>query len=660
MFPVPPDDAANVAPGTAEDFDLSSFLSDLEAPSLFEEPFGTAGFAPEGDAPITLDGEDLQRFVFRLSQSLSAARGQMETIHENARNDRRVYRVMERAQDYEGQPNVTTPISSNKADGVLAQFANATEQRPMVAFSPEGVGAPAEAAARVAPLCAAYMEREINRGGSRERLARDTTKEALVIGTCIAKLGMVQYPSGEWFAQVSDIIPLERFYVDRMRVGNLKHVFSAYEDRVPYYQLQEQADAGLLDREAVEKLRAFYGGTEPSEAEREAEFYEQQNAFREETNVHSVYQCYMRFRPLGSTKAELYEALWHDDARVLLSVRPNSVAAAFDHPPLALVRVGKEANNLFGRGVIRRLAPIQRMADNAVNNHLAVNNLAASPPFQYKLNSPFGALMKERARLVPGMGIPTLGTPDRGDVAILQFNNPGLSLQDISVAQSFADKATYTEEAIGTASQRKTLGQFRVEVERGTNRVRLDLGDYAYDMSGLLTMMWSMMLAFKVVPAGVVEVEEGGKFLGARAIDQQEITDLMDRAIMPMFGRGELTTDDIMEFEEEFSKRLTDNTVPSARRSDLTISLAGTKIIADKATELEMLGELTPYILQGLELAKQDTYFWYHLRSIMEAMGFKDIDKRLPPDPGVVVDGEERQALAQPLADTITHSSNMV
>src|SRR5690606_26550801 len=74
-----------------------------------------------------------------------------------------------------------------------------------------------------------------------------------------------------------------------------------------------------------------------------------------------------------------------------------------------------------------------------------------------------------------------------------------------------------------------------------------------------------------------------------------------------------------------------------------------------------MLAELTPYVVQGIDLARRDTYWNYHLRSMMDAMGFKDIEKRMPPDPGqAVADAGERMALGQPLAETIRHSSNRV
>jgi hypothetical protein len=661
MFQVPATPPAGEVP---LDIDLSVFDA-LEAPDLFNEPLGIRPDDPvPGDAPIALSGRDLERFKYRLDLSLSKAKGKMTKVHADARMDRQVYKTLERDQEYPGQPNVTTPISANKSDGLLAQLIDAMEQRPLASFVPEGIGRPAERAAQVAPLCAAYLEREINRGGSRERIVRELSKEAVKVGTGIGKLGAVQHPSGEWFMQVTGVIPLERVFFDRLSVPNLKHCFTAYEERIAYYQLEEMADAGLIDRTALERIRMSHSSEFiRSEEEKEAEFMEGSHAFEEENAVHKIYNCYLRFRPSdGGGKSEIYEAVWSDTWKELLAVRLNPVREAFDHPPMYLVRVGKEAGHLLGRGIMRRLAPIQQMADNAINSHLAINDLAAAPPFLYRQQSPFGRLMASQRRIVPGIGIPTLNAPDQGDVKIIDaFRNPGLSLQDISVAQDMADKATYTEEAIGTSAARKTLGQFRVEVQRGTMRVRLDIGDIAYDHAVGLTMLWAMIVAYKVKPHGIVEVEEGGRFLATRDIFTEEIQEVMDGIILPMFEAGEIGLQDLMDLEEEFNQRLTDDMIPSARRSDLTVHLTGTKVIADKAAELEMLGELTPIILQGISLMREDSYWNYHVRSIIEAMGFKDVEKRVPPDPGrILQDDGLRQQLGQPLAETIMHSSSMV
>ena len=645
--------------------DLSSFLDALETVDPFADLYSGLDQAVEEpeEGPIALSGEDLDRFKFRFDLSLSRAKVKMQKLHEDVRMDRAVYKTLEREQEYPGQPNLTTPLSSNKTDGLLSIVVDALEHRPFGSFIPEGIGQPAEDAAQVAPLCSAYLEREINRTHSREKLVREISKEAIKVGTGIARLGMVRHPSGEWFVDVTDIIKMEHFFVDRVAVSNLKHCFSAYEQRMPFYELEEMADAGLIDRTALDTIRDSHSAEFiRTVEEEEAGHRESSHAYQEETAIHKVYYGYMRFRAAGDPTARIYEAIWSDQWKTLLAVRHNPVSEAFDHPPIGLARIGKEPKFLFGRGVMRRMSPIQQMADNAINSHLALNDLAASPPFLYKMNSPFGRLMTSKRRILPGVGIPTLSDPDRGDVRQLEFTNPGLNLQDISVAQSFADKATFTEEAIGTSdSSRKTLGQFRVEMQRGTMRVRLDLGDLAYDLSTILTMYWSMMVAYKLKPKGVVEIEDGGKLLGAREITEQEITRVMDSLILPLVEQNQITYDELVELEEAFNERLTADTIPSGRRADLTIMVTGTKIIADKAAELEMLNELTPYILEGIELAQKDSYWNYHLRSIIEAMGFKDIEKRIPPDPGVIIEEDGmRQQLGDPMAQVINRSSNMI
>lgn len=656
MLPYPP-------PEEPTDFGmtLDALLGEPAAPPLFTEPDVPMSVGPGG--AIQLRGKDLERFKYRLDLALSRSITKMATIHENAKYDRDVYRTIFREQEYPGQPNLTTPLSKNKADGLFAQVVDAMDQKPIASFSPEGIGRPAERAAQVAPLNAAYLEREINRGGSREHLVRSLNKEAIIVGTGIGKLAMVQHPSGEWFTQVAQIIPLEHFYVDRVAVPNLKHVFAAYVERKPFYQLEEMVDSGLLDQEAVDQLRVAHS-TEfpPTAGEEESNFREDVHAFQEETAIHKVYTCYMRFRPQGSAAAKIWEAVWSDTHKILLAVRENPVQDAFDHPPLTLHRVDKDPNHLFGRSVMRRLEAIQEMADNAINSHLALNNLAASPPFVYKEHSPFGRLIESKRRILPGIGIPSRSGADGDDVQTIDIRNPGLSLQDLGVAQQFADRATFTEEAIGTSSDsRKTLGQFRVEMQRGTMRVRLDLGDLANDSAKTLSMMWAMMVKYKIEPAGVVEVESGGRFLASREISEQEIERQMDAIVMPMLANGEIEVAELAELEEEFNRRLTDGVVPSARRSDLTIRMTGMKLIADKATELEMLKELSPFILQGLPLARQDSHWNYHMRSIIEAMGFKDVEKRIPADPGQILESDDqRMALGAPLADTVTRSSNMV
>lgn len=615
-----------------------------------------------GDPPIQLSGEDLARFEFRFFAALDNARSRMWEIHKAAERDRKVYSMMTREPEYDGGPDVTTPLSANKADGVLAHLRDAMEQRPLASFNPEGIGSAGENATQVAHLCQSYMEREINRSGSRERIIAHMGREATQVGTGISRLAVTAYPD-EDFVQFSRTIRLEDFYVDRIMVDTLKDTFCAYEYKERMYNIQAQAEIGLLDRDRVEELAQ--GGisdtTLVSKEEEEWNFYDT-GVFSEENQIKTLATGWMRFRPAGQQRAVLYEAVVHPSTRKLLAVRLNSARHAYDAPPIALFRIGKQAGTLFGRGIVRRLEAEQKMADNAINNHMALNNLAASPPFLYRMNSPFGkALQRSGQRgIMPGMGIPTANSPDKGDVQVMdQFRNGGLNLQDMDIAFGFADRATYTEEAIGSQSDpRKTLGQFQVEVQKGTMRLRVDVADFAYDAAQALTMYWSMIVAHKIAPRGVVEIEQGGSLIASDDIEQDELMETLVESLTPMVASGEITPMDLQELDAEFGQKLTDGMIPGVRRTDLTISLTGTKIIADRVGELEMLFRLTPYITSLMQAAAQDSYINYHLRSILRAMGFSDIDKRMPADPGQILEnGEERERMVMMMNELMAKSA---
>jgi len=633
----------------------------LPFPDTFDNPpFDVA----DGKPAIELQGRDLERFKYRFNLALAVGRSRMETIHREAREDREIYRMLDRQPEYEGAPAITTPISANKADGELSIILDAIEQRPLFSVTPDGFGEAALEASEIAPIIEAALEREINRGGSRELLTRGLARDAVQVGTGIAKLVMVQHPSGEWFAVPIDVYRLENAYFDRIYVPNLKNTTCAFEIRKPYYVLDEWAEQGLIDPAQLEKVKGLKSATfTKTVEEEELNFTEYSYAFQEENAVYKLYEGYMRFRAEGETHSKLYQIIWSDIYKEPLSLRENPVAEAFDHPPIALVRVGKQPGYLLGRSSIRRLNPVQQIADNAINNHLAVNNLAANPPFLYRQASPFGKAWVDH-RILPGQGIPVRGASNSNDdVKILQFPNPGLNLQDIEVAKSFADQATFTEESIGSSSTRKTLGQFRIEANHGSMRVRLDVGDIAYDMALVGTMLWAMTVAFKIRSEGVIEVGDNGKFLGYDPVTPEEVKQRQDNAMYSFFG-AEVGPDEqqaVKEFMASFDKKLTDGGIPSARHADLTISLKGTKVIADQAAESEAERTWLPVISSLLGAVKQDPFINYNVRRYGESLGFKDIDKRMPSvEAGAQPQTpDEQQQMLAPYHDLVARSSSM-
>ncbi len=567
-----------------------------------------------------------------------------------------MYRTIPRKPLYEGGPDVTSPLAADFSDGLLAHLRDAIEQRPLVTFSPEGVGQTAREAAEMAPVMEAYFEREINAMGARSIITKDMAHEAVVVGTGIAKLSVTTL-AGETFVGPTRTIRLENFFVDRIAVNDLQDTFCAYRYKERFYNLEDQAADGLLDPVAVEKINHRASSDEEQIAEEEELKFDETTAFAEENALHTLYCGYMRYR------GTLYECIWHDHSGTILALRENPAREAFDAPPLALTRIGRQPGMLFGRGVPRRLESEQKVADNAINTHLAVNNLAAAPPVQYNVNNPIAKKLADSRVLEPGMWLPNYGPPDKQDIHAIQIPNSGLAAQDYDMALGMAQRRTYTDQAIGNSSStRKTLGQFRTEVNKGTLKLHLDLGDFSYDMStDLLKKVWAMMVAYKIEPSGIVTVEPMGKLLAAKNIPKEEVAASIAEAVLPALGTGQLTLEDLPEMEAQFTRMLTGNgedaRVPSVKRRDLTISLTGTKIIADKMSEFDVEMRLLPTMMNLLEGARADTYFNYWGRSLMRKAGLKDIEKRWPQDPGTVIqDPTLRFMLMQNLNELLSKS----
>lgn len=619
-----------------------------------------SGLSPAEPA-IQLQGTDFERFRYRFMAAYESAKLNMMEIHENARRDREVVRTLPRKPAYPGGPDITTPLTANKVEGVIAHMRDALEQSTIYSLSVNGTGASAAEAAATAPLIEQLLEREINLSGSRERILSQLPREAVTVGTGIAVLSLARY-ADEHFVQVGQLIPLERFFVDRINVDDLHHTTCFYQFKERRYNLDEQAERGLLDADALASIPLTSVGERINPTLDELEnFFVDNTALAEENTVVTLVRGYMRFRAEGDA-TRLYECVFDAGTRTVLALRENPFREAFDMPPIALVRVGKVAGNLFGRGIPRRLEPIQKVSDNAMNTHLALNNMAASPPVMYRNDSPFGAALKASGSggIYPGMLIPTLPNPNPADVAVLRdFNNPGLAMQDLGIARQLAGDATYTEEAIGTTSDpRKTLGQFNIEVQRGTLRVRTDTGDVAYDLAVLGRMIHASLLAYKVAPAQVIEVTEGGKLLSLDPVDSSEIEAELAEISQGFLLSGEASLEDLMLVQEAFNTaRLTDGRIPYARRDDLVVSVRGTKIIADKMGELQILMDVVaPLVTTLVPAARQDEFVNYFLRKVLWAAGLNDVDKLVPPAPNQHLDDSSFNAATMPFRDMMMRS----
>lgn len=614
--------------------------------------FLEAGFGDVVDAEfriaesgaVQLAGNDLLRFRTIVDQFWSTARINMHKIHAEARRDRRVYNLVAREAKYDGAPCYTTPMSANKADGIAGHLKEAIEQPELYDVNVRSLGAVAEYGALVASTVATYLNREIEMSSSREIIASDVPQEVSFIGTAVSPISVSSIPiDGEFFFQLEQLIPLEHCYFDRLDVDKIWKTNFAYLTRFRLHELQEMAEQGILAKEAVDKITYGDNITAYTFNEMLKDFDPATGHYDENRSV-EVRKGYLKFRPEGARKAIFYEYIQDEISREFLSLRPNPFGSIFDSPPIPLWRIGKQPRNLLGRGILRRLATLQSMMDNEINNYFAVTNLISNPPMQYRSSSPFGQLVNKQGghqAIIPGMLIPTLGTPKDDDLKPLQFStNPNLVLANVNLVEKMGEDATFTNQSLGNNSRASTLGQFQVEVQKGSLKVRLDMADLAYDGATAGKMLLACA-KYKIGQYGVVEVYEHGNLLALKDIHVSEFQDELRSLIFETALSQGVGIEELLKFQQRFNGRLIDGYIPGAHRGDLSVSLKGTKIIADKVAELNMLMELSPYLATWLQPAYQDSYMNYHLRSLMTAMGIKDIDRRMPQDPHKLVNDKQ-------------------
>lgn len=627
----------------------------------FAQSFGdTFGGWPEAQAdgpPVVLEGEDFDKFKMRFRAFLENGISAMTTTHNKAKRNRHAYRMTARKPEYAGQPNLTTPLTKNKTDGVIANMRDSVEMRPIVNVSPEGIGKAAQEAGEIAHLVQAIMERELNLSGSREVITHQSTHETGVVGNLGILMVPTTHESGETFIKM-ETIPLEDIVVDDVNARDVDGIMLAYRKKYRMYELAEMAEAGYIDQAAYEGLRGFITDRDTHTVAEEAANSTPDVMVQEPENdmgQRTVYIGYMRYREADQMQASLFQCMWHRSSSQMLMLRKEPYGRAFDGPNMDLVRIGV-GDGLFGVGIPERMSALQEFTDNAFNSHIALNNLAANPPAYVREGSALDGWLGRNARFgVRGGTIIRSRDMDQPDLKMFEFANNGLNIRDIEMASDMASQATFTEESIGAPVQgRRTLGQYQSESMKGTIRLRKDLGDFASDWARVLQKYWAMIVAYKIIPAGVIEVEQGGKLVAAQDIPSDEVKKVILNVLTPMLGNGFIAQEDWEDVEFEVQDMLTDGGIPSVRRSDLTISLAGTRVISDMLSEIEMEREfmgiaLTPGIM---DLAEGDQRINYTLRSYGRKLGLKDMDKRLPAEPTQNMESDRRNQLMQPFAET--------
>lgn len=569
--------------------------------------------------PFDITGNALDRLVLRVRSDLARAKGRKTKLNAQAKRYRKIIDLQPKNPPYEGAPDITLPLTRAKRDGVVSHLTDALDVEPLYSAKP----LTAEAAS-VAPIWEALMEKELIDSGGREQVLA-TVPESADVGTAILGWSIALNARGEPVIQES-LTKFENFFAYPVSVDDFTNAstFRFYKD--PWFVLDRMVKQNLLDREGVDELRGG-GGTGENLTYEEERDGNRDSEFSNEQELHSLWECYVRWN------GELWRVVFSERLNRALSAKRNPFREAFDAPPYEPIRVMKKPGYVWGHAVPQLLEAIQKLMDNAENSRMAYNQFAISPVIMADRMNPFTQQVRGGG-LAPGMVIETMGPPQANGVEILEFPAPQVTVQDMELAQRFADLATFTDfqmQGAPFASSRRTATEVRTSFNVGTLKLRSMLRDLREDLSRAARKRWALIELFKVKPAGVMQVyREGKQYLLA---DEDLDASYMGIALQQFQMAEGISPQEMVDINRINNVyQLVDGSIPGVKRDDIRWQPNGSDVIPDKVAELQKLDSFAPF-LNFLGAAQQDGRIWYFLKLRLQLMGRHDWQKLIGEEP---------------------------
>jgi hypothetical protein len=576
-------------------------------------------------------GSDLDRLVSRARNNLDMAMGRKRSLDSEVLEYRRAIDVEPKnALPYDNAPDITMPLTRSKRDGVIAHLLDALDVEPF--FSAKALTA---SAGQIAPTWEALMEREMIAVGAREKYLGGVS-ESVDTGTGHIGWSLAVGGDGEVFVQES-LIRFEDFAVYPVRVDDNTNVSTFHRRTEPWFVLDEMANEGLLDREAVDKLK----GGSSSEGETHAETRDQTTdggAFDDEQEVHTYFECYIRFR------GELWQVILtrrHNDP---LAARRNPFREAFDAPPYEPLRIMRNPGYYYGYPFPRLLDALQKMMDTAQLSRMAYNQFALAPVIMADRMNPFIAEL-QKGGLHPGQIIPTIGNPNVNGIQPVVFPKPDLTLEELSLAQRFADLASFTDfqlQGSPFAASRRTATEVRTSFNIGTLKLRAFLRTIREDLARAARKRWALIEYFKVRPNGVEMIHRDSEafIISSDGIAPDEVQLAVQEFVATETGGDPEASQQLMAEVGSMKSdvNILDVGIPSMKRSDIRWVANGSDVIPDKVAEMQKLDGFAQFV-PLLPAAQQDSRIWYFLKTRLQLMGRHDWKLLVGDDPQLRNDG---------------------
>lgn len=579
------------------------------------------GSSFEENGPYEVDGEERDLITDRARNDLYRAQSKKRMkLNARAAFHRKILDLEPKTPAYEGAPDITLPLIRSKRDGIVAHLSDALDVMPF--FAAEGL---TEEAQEVAPIYEALMDRELNASNGQEVYLM-SLRESADVGTATVGWSIALNSAGEPVIQ-EFMTRFENFYAYPSAVDDYTNCSTFRRYKEPWFVLRQMADQDMLDAESVEELKSGGGSGEEMVWEQTRDGTRDDN-FSEEQELHELYECYVRW------EGELWRVVFSERLNRALSIHRSPFREAFNAPPFEPLRLIRKPGYLYGHSIPMLLEAIQKIMDHAEISRMAYNQFAISPVVMADRMNPFTRQLAQGG-LAPGMVLQTVGPPKVSGVEVLQFPKPDVTIEDMELAQRFADMSTFTDyqvQGAPFASSRRTATEVRTSFNVGTLKLRRMLMDFRSDLMRAAKKRWALIELFKVRPAGIMPLYREGKqyLIADEDLSQDELM-----AYMQEFGQQ--VGIDPAQYEQEWAQMVNDyqlvnGGVPGVKREDIRWVPNGADIIPDKVAELQKMDGFGPY-LSLLEMATQDERIWYFLKVRLQLMGRHDWRKFVGENP---------------------------
>ena len=574
------------------------------------------GFESETLPPISLTGEEFDRFFNDFEYELLLARGR-NVRESDITRWRDYYHLRKPHAPYEGAPAHTLPVVRGKVRGFVSHAWKSMSRDPFFVMRTYS-----EAAGDVRNSLETLMERELDRVNA-QRQFKLATKEAALTGTCFIGSSVAPDPNDEnKFVFPVTAYRLENFYVSPVGVEDLRDCSTFVRTEMPWHVIQEFVDRGFFDADAAERL-SNANSHKPIALEEERD-ESRALPFDTDNTTYEIYECYYRFEGV------LYHVYYSIQSNVVLHLQESPYREAIgDVPPYSPVRIDPELNYIYGTGIAHATEAAQDITDFAFNAHEAQNQHAISPIMFVNEDSEAYAVLAEQGA-VPGGVYGVVGDP-RQQVFPLQVPPSQLAPQEIALAKQIADGATFYDNYF-TGEPIMNV-RSATEVSMVSNAATTLLSDYmsslAYDLSKFAALHWAMIYHFRIKREKIVDVTGGeGQYLVAdeeipvEGYTQRLIEFAMQRGMDPMMAQQM-----VMQYQSQRREF-----VPGANRDDFEWIVSGAELVPDKlqrAGQYERLMSLMPLF----QMAAQFRPAWHLLKDYLETLDIHSWRKYLPPEP---------------------------